>query len=153
MNISLLSPYHGGSHEAWAQGYREHSRHRIRLVTLPPRFWKWRMHGGAIILSRKFLQSPEPPDLVLTTDMLDLSLFLGLTRRQIGETRVALYMHENQLTYPLPSDLRRARCAAKEENGICIMPLSTLLPCWSRTEFFSIPVTISSPGSKPSPRS
>ena len=104
MNISLLSPYHGGSHKAWAQGYREHSQHRIRLVTLPPRFWKWRMHGGAITLSRKFLKSPEPPDLILSTDMLDLSLFLGLTRRHIGESRVAVYMHENQLTYPLPSD-------------------------------------------------
>ena len=104
MNISLLSPYHGGSHKAWAQGYREHSRHRIRLVTLPSRFWKWRMHGGAITLSRKFLQISESPDLILTTDMLDLSLFLGLTRRQIGGSRVALYMHENQLTYPLPTD-------------------------------------------------
>ena len=106
MNISLLSPYHGGSHKAWAEGYRKHSQHLIRLVTLPPRFWKWRMHGGAITLTRKFLKSPQPPDLILTTDMLDLSLFLGLTRRHIGESRVALYMHENQLTYPLPSDPR-----------------------------------------------
>ena len=104
VNICLLSPYHGGSHKAWAQGYREHSRHRIRLLTLPPRFWKWRMHGGAITLARTFLESAESPDLILSTDMLDLSLFLGSTRRQVGRSRVALYMHENQLTYPLPSD-------------------------------------------------
>ena len=82
MNICLLSPYHGGSHKAWAQGYREHSRHRIRLLTLPPRFWKWRMHGGAITLARTFLENAESPDLILSTDMLDLSLFLGSTRRQ-----------------------------------------------------------------------
>ena len=64
------------------------------------------MHGGAITLSRKFLKGAAEPDLILTTDMLDLSLFLGLTRRHIGKSRVALYMHENQLTYPLPSDPR-----------------------------------------------
>ena len=104
VNICLLSPYHGGSHKAWAQGYREHSRYPIRLLTLPPRFWKWRMHGGAITLAGKFLQSAESPDLILSTDMLDLSLFLSLTRRQVGRSRVVLYMHENQLTYPLPSD-------------------------------------------------
>ena len=40
------------------------------------------MHGGAITLARTFLENAESPDLILSTDMLDLSLFLGSTRRQ-----------------------------------------------------------------------
>ncbi len=42
--------------------------------------------------------------MLLATDMLDLTTFLALTRKHTNETPVALYMHENQLTYPLPAD-------------------------------------------------
>lgn len=99
MRITLLSPYHGGSHQAWAEGYRRHSRHEISLLTLPARFWKWRMHGGAVTLARHFQEQALQPDLLLATDMLDLTTFLALTRSQVP---AVLYMHENQLTYPLP---------------------------------------------------
>lgn len=105
MRILLLSPYHGGSHQAWAEGYQAHSRHDVELLTLPARFWKWRMHGGAVTLARRRLASAAPPpDLILATDLLDLTTFLALTRAQMGNVPVALYMHENQLTYPLPDD-------------------------------------------------
>jgi glycosyltransferase involved in cell wall biosynthesis len=39
-------------------------------------------------------------DLILATDMLDLSTFLALTRDLTHRIPAALYMHENQLTYP-----------------------------------------------------
>ncbi len=61
MKILILSPYHGGSHQAWAEGYQQHGRHPTTLLTLPARFWKWRMHGGAVTLARQFLQSPPSP--------------------------------------------------------------------------------------------
>jgi glycosyltransferase involved in cell wall biosynthesis len=106
--ITLLSPYHGGSHQVWAEGYQRNSAFSVDLLTLPARFWKWRMHGGAVTLARKFLTYLEaleqPPDLILATDMLDLTTFLALTRRQMTSIPVVLYMHENQLTYPLPVD-------------------------------------------------
>ncbi|MCP4428079.1 MAG: DUF3524 domain-containing protein [Chloroflexi bacterium] len=105
MKVLLVSPYHGGSHAAWAEGYRRHSEHEVVLLTLPDRFWKWRMHGGAVTLARSFLEDGyERPDAVLATDMLDLTTFAALTRRQLAETPLVLYMHENQLTYPLPTD-------------------------------------------------
>ncbi|MGD8331765.1 MAG: DUF3524 domain-containing protein [Acidobacteriota bacterium] len=104
MRALLVSPYHGGSHAAWAEGLRRHSRHDIELLTLPDRFWKWRMHGGAVTLARRFLRDGERPDVILATDMLDLSTFLALTRRVTADVPTALYMHENQLTYPLPDD-------------------------------------------------
>ncbi|MCP4359105.1 MAG: DUF3524 domain-containing protein [Chloroflexi bacterium] len=102
--ILLVSPYHGGSHKAWAQGYRRHSEHEVVLLTLPDRFWKWRMHGGAVTLARRFQESNFEPDLILVTDMLDVTSFLALTRPQTAHTPLALYMHENQLTYPLPQN-------------------------------------------------
>jgi glycosyltransferase involved in cell wall biosynthesis len=101
-SLLLISPYHGGSHQAWAEGYRKNSRHTVNLLTMPDRFWKWRMHGGAITLSREFLASRLQPDCLLATDMLDLTTFLSLTRNITADTPAFLYMHENQLTYPLP---------------------------------------------------
>lgn len=81
------------------------SRHDIRLLALPARYWKWRMHGGAVTLAKQALAlGPKPVDAVLATDMLDLSLFLTLLRRRWPSLPAALYMHENQLTYPLPKD-------------------------------------------------
>ena len=104
MKILLLSPYHGGSHQAWAEGYRANSRNIIQVLTLPARFWKWRMHGGAVSLARQFDRLDFTPDLILATDMLDLAGFLSLTRRRTAAIPTALYMHENQLTYPLPPE-------------------------------------------------
>jgi glycosyltransferase involved in cell wall biosynthesis len=105
MKTVLVSPYHGGSHKAWAEGYKSASNHNVVFLTLPDRFWKWRMHGGAVTLARRFLAEwTEMPDLVMATDMLDLSTFAALTRHQLHDVPLALYMHENQLTYPLPED-------------------------------------------------
>ena len=83
--ILLISPYHGGSHKAWAEGYQKFSQHEVRLLTLPAFYWKWRMHGGAITLAREFLTWDWQPDVILATDMLDLTTFLALTRRRLGE--------------------------------------------------------------------
>jgi glycosyltransferase involved in cell wall biosynthesis len=71
---------------------------------MPARFWKWRMHGGAITLARRFNETGQRPDLIMATDMLDLTTFLSLTRATLHNTPIVLYMHENQLTYPLPAD-------------------------------------------------
>ncbi len=106
LRIHLLSPYHGGSHKSWAEGWQQSSQHHLTLHTLPDRFWKWRMHGGAITLARRFLAAKVQPDLIMATDMLDLTTFLALTRKETAVIPTVLYMHENQLTYPLPADGR-----------------------------------------------
>lgn len=106
MKILMLSPYHSGSHEVWAEGFARHSRHEVALLTLPGQLWKWRMHGGAVTLARRFMEMAFQPDLILADDMLDLASFLALTRRRTAAVPVVLYMHENQLTYPLPEDGR-----------------------------------------------
>ena len=58
------------------------------------------MHGGAISLARQFLKLDKIPDVILATDMLNLPVFLSLTRQKLASTPIALYFHENQLTYP-----------------------------------------------------
>ena len=73
MKILLVEPYHTGSHASWAEGYARYSQHQVDILSLPGRFWKWRMHGGAVTLARQFLESETQPDLILATDMLDLT--------------------------------------------------------------------------------
>ncbi len=103
--IWLISPYHTGSHAAWAKGYQQHSHHDVQLLTMAGRFWKWRMQGGAMELASQAtakLQHSGAPDLIITTDMVNLPAWLGLMRMHLP-TRIPIlhYMHENQLTYPL----------------------------------------------------
>ncbi|MFQ5651695.1 MAG: DUF3524 domain-containing protein [bacterium] len=100
VNILIIEPYLTGSHKAWAEGYQKHSRHRIDLLSLPGNFWKWRMHGGAVTLAREFLCKDLKPDVLLVTDMLDLTTFLALTRKKTTGIATAVYFHENQLAYP-----------------------------------------------------
>ena len=103
ISVWLISPYHTGSHKAWAEGYKGHSRHDVKLFTLAGRFWKWRMQGAAVELAAQTekLCEVHPPDLILATDMTNLPAWLALMRRVLpAQARTALYMHENQLTYP-----------------------------------------------------
>lgn len=100
MQICLLEPYDTGSHHAWLQGYMRHSRHQVQPLTLSGQFWKWRMHGGAVTLARYYREQGARADLLLASDMLDVTTFLALTRDLTHDLPVALYMHENQLTYP-----------------------------------------------------
>jgi glycosyltransferase involved in cell wall biosynthesis len=66
------------------------------------------MRGAAVTLARMLRERGiVRPDLIIATDMLDLATFLGLTRDTTAGVPVALYMHENQLTYPLPPGRQR----------------------------------------------
>jgi len=97
MRILLIEPYYGGSHKTWADELQRFSRHSIDLLTLPAQFWKWRMQGGAITLARQYQQIEQKPDLLLMTDMVNVATFRALTRTEVP---IALYFHENQLSYP-----------------------------------------------------
>ena len=100
MNIVILEPYFTGSHASWAREYKACSRHQVTILGLKGQYWKWRMHGGAVTLAEKFLSDTVQADVLLATDMLDLTTFLALTRQVSASTKTALYFHENQLTYP-----------------------------------------------------
>ena len=107
MRLCLIEPYYTGSHKAWADGYRARSRHVVQQLTLPGRFWKWRMQGGAVTLARQAQALRDRPDMLLATDMLNLPVFLTLAGPALADLPVALYFHENQLTYPLQPGEKR----------------------------------------------
>jgi glycosyltransferase involved in cell wall biosynthesis len=110
MKIVIIEPYLTGSHAAWAREYAEHSEHDVAVVGLEGRHWKWRMHGGAVTLARSFSGAGHRPDLIVATDMLDLTTFISLTREFISGIRTVVYFHENQITYPWSErDRDRAR--------------------------------------------
>ena len=61
------------------------------------------MQGAAVELAAQTETAcaEHPPDLILATDMTNLSAWLALMRRTLpAQTQTVLYMHENQLTYP-----------------------------------------------------
>ena len=103
--VLVVEPYFSGSHQAWAAGYRDHSTHSVELLTLPGRFWKWRMFGGSLTLGRLAAERPTP-DVLMVSDMVDLPSFLGHAGHNIASVKTVLYMHENQLTYPLSPTAR-----------------------------------------------
>ena len=104
MNVLAIEPWYGGSHRNFLDGLKKHSKHDFHALTMSARFWKWRMHGGAVTMARKALEWMEkegPPDVIFATDMLNVPAFLSLTRHVLSDTPLVLYVHENQLTYPL----------------------------------------------------
>lgn len=98
MKILIIEPFYSGSHKTWIDDFIKYSRHDIQLLTLPGKYWKWRMYGGAYTLAEKYL-AMEEPDYILASDMLDLSTFVSLTRHKLT-AKIYLYFHENQLEYP-----------------------------------------------------
>jgi glycosyltransferase involved in cell wall biosynthesis len=100
MRILLVEPYDTGSHGVWMRGYQAHSAHTVTILSLEGQFWQWRMLGGAVALAEQFRALDTLPDLIVTSDMLDLTTFLALTRPATARIPTAIYFHENQLTYP-----------------------------------------------------
>jgi glycosyltransferase involved in cell wall biosynthesis len=96
--ILFLEPFYGGSHREFADGLVAHSRHRIDLVTLPARWWKWRMRGAALHFCRE-VTAPDSYDLLLTSDLMSLSDLKALWGGRCPPAIV--YFHESQLTYPV----------------------------------------------------
>jgi len=102
MNILVLEPFLGGSSKAFLNGLKEYSRHTLFPVTLSEKYWKWRQHGSSINMADKALAMKEPIDLIVASNFTNLPAFISLTRARFTGTPIVLYMHENQITNPLP---------------------------------------------------
>lgn len=96
----VVEPYFGGSHRAWAEGLRDHLGIPVTLVTMPARWWKWRMRGSAPDLADQLRTLDVRPEVVIASDMVDLAAFRLFAGQALGGAPVALYFHESQLTYP-----------------------------------------------------
>jgi len=93
----FLEPFYGGSHRDFADGLVAESQHEIELVTLPARFWKWRMRGAALYFLKK-IKSFAGYDGLIVTDLMSLADLKALCGASFPPSVV--YLHENQLTYP-----------------------------------------------------
>jgi glycosyltransferase involved in cell wall biosynthesis len=98
LKFLFLEPFFGGSHREFAQGLISASQYDIDLLTLPARFWKWRMRGAALYFVKKASDLRRYNGLI-TTDLMSLSDFRALSGSNCPPALV--YFHENQLTYPL----------------------------------------------------
>ena len=101
LNFLFIEPFYGGSHRDFADGLVAHSRHNIELVTLPDRFWKWRMRGAALYLANRIKNPGRYQGLVLSS-LMNLADLKALWGNQCPPALV--YFHENQLTYPSQGD-------------------------------------------------
>lgn len=142
MRILLVEPYFGGSHASWAAGYAQASAHEVHLLTLPARFWKWRMQGAAFTLAEQagaLVSEHWRPTVVLASDMLDLPSFLGLARPYLGNPAVVLYMHENQISYPHPPGIEVDHSYGFTNWLSCVAADLVLFnSAYHRDEFFAV---------------
>lgn len=102
--ILIVEPFFSGSHASWAKQFKANSSHDVEILSLPGKFWKWRMYGAAYTLAELYLKLDDTPDVILATDMLDYATFIALIRHQLKHTKLYLYFHENQLAYPWQED-------------------------------------------------
>jgi glycosyltransferase involved in cell wall biosynthesis len=104
MRVAIVEPYLGGSHASWALGYQAHSAYEVVLIAHSDRFWKWRMHGSHVTLAGELeaeIEANGAVDVVVGSSMLNGAGFLGLARRSLRDAGFVVFMHENQLGYPL----------------------------------------------------
>src|SRR5437867_1446485 len=75
LRILFLEPFDGGSHRAFARGWSARSRHRVRVETLPARFWKWRLRGAAFALAERPAVRAGRYDAIVATSMMNAADF------------------------------------------------------------------------------
>ncbi len=103
MNILFIEPFYSGSHKSWLDQLVLHSSHNIKRLTMDGKSWKWRMYGASLTMSQKLKEMDWDLDLIIVSDMLDLSTFIALSKdtlHRLGNPKIAVYFHENQLAYP-----------------------------------------------------
>ena len=100
MKFLFIEPFSIGSHALFAQGFAAHSTHSMDLVEMPGKNFRWRMLGSALYLANH-IEAIDTYDGIILTDLFNLADFKALTGPKCPP--VAVYFHENQLTYPPPA--------------------------------------------------
>ncbi|MBB3168483.1 tRNA-queuosine alpha-mannosyltransferase domain-containing protein [Simiduia aestuariiviva] len=101
MRCLLISAYHAQSHAFWCSGViSAFASWDWQLLTLPARYFNWRIRGNALSLVDRYQDLlAQPYDLILATSMTDV---VGLKSfvPSLVNVPCALYFHENQFAYP-----------------------------------------------------
>lgn len=102
MRILLLSAYNADSHQYWLAGLKQQfSEHQWTCLTLPARYFSWRVRGNALswAFGPEAAQLKQPFDLIIATSMTDLATLRGFVPA-LSQVPTLLYFHENQFAYP-----------------------------------------------------
>jgi glycosyltransferase involved in cell wall biosynthesis len=101
MKALLLSAYAASSHVHWQRSLvAMASSWQWRQLSLPPRYFSWRVRGNPLYWSQVERAALEQPwDVLVATSMVDLATLRGLVP-SLGAVPALLYFHENQFAYP-----------------------------------------------------
>lgn len=110
MKILLLSAYDADSHRYWHQNLiRQFPEHEWTLLTLPARYFAWRIRGNSLSWAfgkqRSLLE--QPYDLVIATSMTDFSALKGMVPN-LASIPSVVYFHENQFAYPATDNAHKS---------------------------------------------
>ena len=104
MNVLAFQPWDGGSHRAIRRSIDRHGAFQWHWASLPARGPRWRLRLGAAELTSKAGEQgllERSYDCLFTTSMLDAAQLRALLPKSLRATPLVLYMHENQLAYPV----------------------------------------------------
>ncbi|MEM1249770.1 MAG: DUF3524 domain-containing protein [Acidobacteriota bacterium] len=135
MRVLACEPFYGGSHRQFLDGWSERSEHDWHLLTLPARWWKWRLRHSALDFAdraRKLEAAGQHFDVVLSTSMVNVAELRGLLPPALAQLPHVQYLHENQLTYPT------SNAAAERDLHLAMVQVTSALASdslWFNSEF------------------
>ncbi len=97
LRCAVIEPWLGGSHAAWVGGLVAHSRHRITVIGLEDRAWRWRLRASAPWFAQRIRELIEAPQVIVVSGLVDAAALRALVGIRIP---MVLYMHESQSGYP-----------------------------------------------------
>ena len=99
--VLVLSAYHAQSHQYWVESLcRELKGFDWQVVSLPARFFAWRIRGNPLSFLAEFTDVLQQDyDLGIATSMVDLATLKGICP-QLSRLPWLVYFHENQFAYP-----------------------------------------------------
>src|SRR4051812_31876510 len=97
LDILAIEPYHGGPRRSMLEAIARYSRHRWRVLKLPPR----KMHRRLLVSSMWFSETLSRngigrADVLFTSEALNLADFLRM-RPELARRPSVVYFHDNQL--------------------------------------------------------
>lgn len=111
LNILAFETHDSGSHRQVRRAIEKHGRHDWRWVTRPGRSWKWRMRTGAAELVQEAHRSGLlgsggwMPDVIFATSLISMGDLVALLPPGLRSLPSVLYMHENQVAYPVRTEM------------------------------------------------
>ena len=122
LNVFLVEPFYSGSHMAWSNNLVKYSKHSIKLITHDGINWRWRMRGSAATLAELIIKKSQTvePDLFMISSMTNLAELRSLLPKRLANKNFILYMHENQLGYPL-SDKQTSSAEFAYKNWLSML--------------------------------